>query len=618
MGAYDFNFDLPAGETFAPSAERVRALAALLPVGNFGFAPPVTDRAAWSRWRDDPFGQQVLKAARDLAATPYPDYSDAAFVDCLEREDVTHINRVMPVVRRRQVAFFLAEAIFDQGEFLGLIESDTRRLASLRTWIHPGNDLKRLNFDLRTVEPDLGVVHFAANLAQIDHVLGPRLSPGLRELIRTETSRRVFAPTRERLESGRDLYWWMTVKHNWNSVCLACIAEAAAALLSAPDRAWWLAWAESLVRSFRDGFADDGLCSEGVGYWSYGFSHYVMLGELLRMGTGGAIDLLDEPKMRRVARFPDRVEIQPGVFPAYADCGLDVKPAGWARLWLENRIGDPGAATEPVPAGTDPFAGMGLQFTSESCLWMFRTREPRAPRRLALAPGLRQWFDTSSLLVCRPAAATSRRFAATLLGGDNGVNHNHNDIGTFTVVLDGRTLVADPGAETYSFRTFSTHRYDSQLLNSYGHPVPRVAGQLQEAGAEYRARVVEKEFTDDVDRMVLELRNAYDVPALRSLRREFTYDRRGAGSLTITDRVEFSEPAAFESALITFGEVALDGARVRLADSVAAVVAEVTVEGAGLALSVATINQPPSPKRVALACDRPVRRATISVRIRPA
>ncbi len=619
MGAYDFNFDLPPGLSYAPSPERVRALQALMPKDPFAFGVVVTDRAAWAPWRDDPFGKLVLKTARELAAQPYPDYTDAAYLDCLVKEDVTQINKVMPLVRKRQVAFMLAEAIYDQGEFLAPIGADLRELAKLRSWIHPGNDLKRLNYDGKTVESDLGVVHFAANLAEIDFVLGPRLPADVRALIRSETDRRVFAPLRQRLESGRDLFWWIDVKHNWNSVCLASIAEAAAALQPAGyDRAWYLAFAESLVKNFRDGFNDDGVCTEGVGYWSYGFMHYLSLSELLRIATAGAIDLLDEPKMTRVARFPDQVEIQPGVFPTFADCALDVQPVLWARIWRDNRRGEPAHAVAPLPAGTDPFTGMSLQFAAESLLWMFHTREPRRPQRAAQPPELRSWFQPSSLRVCRPGPATKRRFSATLLGGNNGTNHYHNDLGTFTVVLDGRTLVVDPGAETYSFRTFSTHRYDSPLLNSFGHPVPRVAGHLQEAGAEYHARVVTKEFTPDTDRVVLDLKPGYDVPELRRLEREFVYDRRGEGQLTITDTVEFATPSAFESALITLGKVAVDGARVRLSDGAAVLIAEVTIDGAPLDIVTETIDQPPHPIRLALRCRGEVRTATVRTVLRPA
>ena len=618
MGAYDFNFDLPAGETYAPAADRVRALQALLPKEPFAIAPVVTDRAAWSKWQDEPFGRQLLKTARELAAQPFPDYNNATYLDCLEREDVTKINQVLPAARKRQCGFLLAEAIHDTGEFIPLICSDVKQLAQLNTWIHPGNDLKRLNYDLKTVEPDLGVVHFVENLALTDFILGARLPAQTRALIREEANRRIFAPMRQRIESGRDLYWWIKVKHNWNSVCLSGIAQAAAALLpGTADRAWWLAFTHSHVLNFRDDYTDEGLCTEGVGYWSYGFMHYISISELLRLATGNVIDLLDEPKMARAARFPEHVEIQPGVYPTFADCGLDVKPLTWARLWIDNRVGTLTHPLEPVPAGIDPFAGMALQCVPEVLLWFFRTRDPHRPQRLAYRPGLREWFDQSSLLICRPGPATTRRFSATFLGGHNGVNHNHNDLCTFTVVLDGRVLVLDPGPEVYSFRTFSEHRYDSQLLNSYGHPVPRVAGRLQEAGAQFRTRVIAKEFSADTDRLVLDLRNAYDVPILRKLERELLYDRRGAGSLTITDRVEFAEPAAFESALITLGKVSVDGAHAKLADDQAALAVEVSIEGASLEIILDTINQPPHPTRIAARCRGDVRQATVRMILRP-
>jgi len=619
MGAYDFNFDVPPGLTYAPNPDRVRALQALMPAEPFAFAPVVTDRAAWSRWADDPFGQAILKQAREFAATPFPDLTDAAYRDCLDREDVTHFNQVRGIVGNRQVRFLLAEAIFDRGEFLGVIADDARRVSELRTWIHPGNDLKRLNYERKTVESDLSVVHHGANLASTAFILGPRLPAEVRSLIQTEVRRRVLQPLRERLETGRDLFWWIDVKHNWNSVCLACVAQTAAALEpAAADRAWWLAFAESLVRNSRDGFNDDGVCTEGVGYWSYGFTHYLYLAEMLRLATGNAIDLLDDPKMMRVARFPDDVEMQPAVFPTFADCPLTVKPLRWARVWAANRRSTPAAAIPLEPADFDPFADMSLGIVSEPLMWMFHARDPRHPQRVALAPGRRNWFGASSLLICRPGPATRRRLSASLLGGDNGTNHNHNDLGTFTIVLDGRTLVVDPGLETYSFRTFSTHRYDSQLLNSYGHPVPRVAGQLQEAGPQWRATVLAKEFSDDTDRVVLDLRTGYDVPGLRRLEREFVFDRRGDGSVTVTDHVEFAAPAAFESALITLGQVAIDGARIRLSDGPAVLVAEVTVEGAELEIVSDTINQPPHPTRLALRCRGEVRQATVRTVLRPA
>ncbi|MFI5357159.1 MAG: hypothetical protein ACHQ4G_07475, partial [Opitutales bacterium] len=524
MGAFDFNFDVPAEETRAPNADHVRGLQALLPREPFALAPVVTDRAAWGRWAETDFGRRVLQVAREQAAQPFPQYTDALYRESLERAEYAAIGAAMGVCRHRQTVFLLAEAIHDRGEFLEVICADARRLATLRTWIHPHEDRDRRNLNGTAVETDLGVTHFAENLALTDFILGPRLSADFRALVLQELNARVFQPLRQRIESGRDLTWWLGIKHNWLAVCLSGIGQAAAAILAeAGDRAWWLAFAQGQIMAFRESFTDDGCCTEGVGYWSYGFMHFILLSEVLRRGTGDAVDLLDEPKWRRVALFPARAEIEPGMFPGFADSGLGGRPIPWVPLWLDNRLGAPAAGLEP--AGVDIMAGAGLGVASESLLWMYRTRDPLRPVRRPRVPALRQWFADSTLLICRPGPQAGRRFSATLLGGNNGVNHNHNDLGTFTVVLDGRTLILDPGPEAYTARTFSARRYDSALLNSYGHPVPRIAGCLQHYGADWRTRVVAKEFTDDTDRLVLDLRNAYEVPTLQHLTREFVYDR---------------------------------------------------------------------------------------------
>ncbi len=616
MGAYDFNFDVPAGETFAPNPDHVAALARLLPAAPFALAPVVTDRTAWDRWRDTDFGRRALKVARELAAQPFPNYTDAVYLETLAKRDIGPIGAGLAGTRHRQAAFLLAEAIHDSGEFLAVIMSDARQLATLRTWIHPHEDRNNRNYNRTLVETDLGVMHFAENLALTHFILGPRLPADFKALLLSELNARVFVPLRQRIETGRELTWWLGIKHNWLAVCLTGAAQAAVAILpDASDRAWWLAFAESQIAGFRESFTDDGCCTEGVGYWSYGVMHFIMLSEVFRRGTGNVIDLLDEPKWRRIALFPEHAEIEPGMFPGFADSGLNGKPTAWVQLWLDNRTGTPPPGLEP--AGVDALAPMGLHLASEPLLWMFRTRDPLHPVRHPPRPAIRNWFEGSTLLICRPGPRTTRRFSATILGGNNGVNHNHNDLGTFTVVLDGRTLILDPGPEAYTFRTFSERRYDSQLLNSYGHPVPRVAGCLQAFGSDWRTRVLAKEFSDDTDRLVLDLRGAYDVPSLQRLTREFLYDRRGAGSLTITDRVEFGAPAAFESALITLGKFTWDGATLRLDDGHAAVTAEVSCEGAALEFVNDTLNQPPHPTRIALRCAGEIRAATIRVTLRP-
>jgi hypothetical protein len=212
-------------------------------------------------------------------------------------------------------------------------------------------------------------------------------------------------------------------------------------------------------------------------------------------------------------------------------------------------------------------------------------------------------------------------------GGHNAEHHNHNDVGSFVVVLGDRPVLLDPGAETYTARTFSSRRYESQLLNSFGHPVPVVAGKLQRTGEEAQGKVLRTEFTEHADTLVLDLRAAYDCPELKTLERTFVYSREGAGSLTLTDRVEFSVPQTFATALLTRGRVPAQRVEQRrgdgpllLRDGDQALRVEIDVGGEAFDIQAEEIREdaPVQPTRLGLYLTRPVTSATVTLKIAPA
>ena len=165
----------------------------------------------------------------------------------------------------------------------------------------------------------------------------------------------------------------------------------------------------------------------------------------------------------------------------------------------------------------------------------------------------RDWFEGSQVYIGRPLVGQAG-LALSFKGGNNGTSHGHNDLGSFVVVSGKTPLLVDAGSTVYNAATFGAKRYENQVINSYGHAVPRVAGQLQGQGAKYLATVVNTKFTDSADSLTLDLTKGYDVPSLRSLRRTFGYSRGDKGAVTVSDRVEFDSPQAFGTALITFGE----------------------------------------------------------------
>jgi hypothetical protein len=208
-----------------------------------------------------------------------------------------------------------------------------------------------------------------------------------------------------------------------------------------------------------------------------------------------------------------------------------------------------------------------------------------------------------------------------LKGGHNGEHHNHNDVGSYVVVVGGQAVLVDPGSEVYTARTFGPRRYESNVLNSWGHPVPVVNGRLQRTGREARAAVLEAEFTEATDRLVLDLTSAYEAPGLEVLRRTFVYDRRGGGGLMVTDEARFSEPRRFGTALVTLGRWERTGPRtLRVYDTMSGVDVNVSTS-TEFAVSAETIDEDvrarAKPTRIGIGLREPVLEATIALTIRP-
>jgi len=247
----------------------------------------------------------------------------------------------------------------------------------------------------------------------------------------------------------------------------------------------------------------------------------------------------------------------------------------------------------------------------------------RSDGRQAPPLPLRDWFDQAGILICRPAPGASTGMAVALKGGHNAEHHNHNDVGSYVVALGQSTPLLDPGSEVYTARTFSRRRYESKVLNSYGHPVPRVAGQLQSEGRSSAARILQTEFTDHADTLVLDLTAAYKVNTLKSLQRKFVFSRKGNGRLMVTDEVRLTKPADFETALITFApweqespnQLLIGNApdRVRVRIDTNHIPFKVTVETIEEDLKTAE-----KPVRLAIMLQHPVKQAAVKLTITPA
>ncbi|MFB0553473.1 MAG: heparinase II/III family protein [Phycisphaerae bacterium] len=626
---------LGAAETI--DQNRIEYITSLLPEKPAGFGSPITDRNAWEKLaRNDSF-QRIIPEAEKLLQSPIPEQPDELYLDFSRTGNRTRWQRVSGRRRGRVRTFTLAECLENKGRFIPAFEEIVRVLCSERTWVMPAHDRALTNFNGTSTDIDLGSSALSWSLATADYLLADKLSPEIRRLIHDNLNRRIFEPYQDMVLGKRRQNWWMTGTNNWNAVCLAGVTGSALAVIDSPrQRAFFIAAAENYSKHFLEGFTDDGYCSEGLGYWNYGFGYYIMLSEMIYQATNGEVDLLQDNEVKQAAKFGANIEIINDVYPAFADCSINDKPSSRLMYFVSRRFGLALRSWEqidPVSAGGSLYQSMMYSFgfpqggvppNSASRPVPSSTGGARAlPNQgPSQGPGIRSWFDQAGVLISRPGPNSSSRLAVALKGGHNQEHHNHNDVGSFVVVLDDKPLLLDPGGEVYTARTFSSRRYESNVLNSFGHPVPIVAGKLQQTGRKAQGRVISRTFTDSTDTLVLDISSAYDVPELKKLERKFVYSRIGSGSLCVTDEVTFSQPCDFGTALITFGSWKQSSPNSLIVyDSQKALHVDIKVTGADFEIQPETIQEDVSarkkPTRLGINLTRPVTYALVSITITP-
>lgn len=539
----------------------------LLPSGPY--LPGSGDIAGWNKLARTPQAAKIVSDAEKLLSEPIADTSDELYLRYWKNGNRTDYQKRFYAREMRLTTLTLAESLERKGRFIPALTEIIDAICSMKSWVLPAHDWsdgRRGNFNGTVLSVDLRSSDIAATLAYSVNFLRDSLPAETVAKIKKETERRVFAPLRLSYsladKSGRYVKqrdpmsnWWISGNNNWNAVCHCNLVIAALGLLDDDaDRALFVAYAiRALPYYARSGFTSDGYCSEGMGYWNYGFGHFLRLGLTLRDVSGGKIDVFKTPVYRKAAEYAFSYQLEKGISPAFSDGNGAPSPTYllfvyhvWPDL-VSDRI------SKVTPFGT---AVSTLTPSIVSLLGFGKVSLPANVAEKPLPP--RSEFPVGQVWLMRDGCDLS----VAVKGGHNDEHHNHNDIGSYYLVSRGKLLSGDPGNEVYTSRTFSSRRYTSKVLSSYAHPVPVVDGKLQSTGRKFSAKVLKTDFTPERDTIVLDIKGAYGVKSLVSLVRTFVFDRVN-DTFSVTDRVEFSEPSAFADVYTTFkgekfGEVDVD------------------------------------------------------------
>lgn len=534
-------------------SERVLEIAALLPGAPQGIGVSYKDRSFWDRMKLDVDAQALLKEAPGLLEQGMPPFVDSLYLH-LNKTNVRLPGENMMNARFQYLyKLTLAECLENQRRYIPAIEKALIALCEQKPWSIPAHDRSLQNYYGTDYYVDLVVATAGNGIAQCVSLLADRLSPEVKARVQCAFREKVFRPVRRCLETGKP-FWWFTVTNNWNSVCLAGVTGAALALLpDREERAYFVAAAEKYHVYGMKGYVDDGYCSEGVGYYNYGFRAYILLREEVCRATQGKVDFFRTPKFVRIAQYGKKIQMLNGICPAYSDCRIGLSVDNFINNYCDNVLGTaPYSEKYVFPVSGRNLSLYSIEFFPNQAWKLEQNDEIRQAIQEEYNP-LHTFYEKAGILVARPSEKSNCNLAISAKGGNNAENHNHNDIGSYAVSLGKETMIGDQGGPfSYPGDYFSVDAPDKYpIKGSLGHPVPLVDGLQQMTGTKAQATVLKKELTDTKDVFSIDLTSAYDTPKLEKLLRTFTYHRTGIGSFTVEDKFSANVPIRFETALTT-------------------------------------------------------------------
>lgn len=344
--------------------------------------------------------------------------------------------------------------------------------------------------------------------------------------VKAQLERRVFTP----FLSGRS-YRWEQMQNNWSAVCAGGIGGAALYMVQDKQRlAAILHRCLGAMQVYLDSFGDDGVCVEGVDYWTYGFGFFTCFADLLGKASNGQLDLLGLPKAKAIACSQQYYYLTDNHTLSFADGNNESGFRMGLSCYLQQRF----------PAAALPCQQRALGVLSDTCYrFCFALRDflwyrPNAifglpPERSVFLPDA-QWFLSAGQQLSLAAKA-----------GHNGESHNHNDCGSFILYKNGTPALADLGAGQYTAAYFGPGRYSIFVNASRSHNLPLPAGCEQHFGSEFATTDVLADTSPERDSLSMELAGCYACPGLTRLHRRLEHNK-ATDTLLLTDTFEFESP----------------------------------------------------------------------------
>lgn len=373
-----------------------------------------------------------------------------------------------------------------------------------------------------------------------------KIEPEISRRLYHELDKRILTPYLTRK------FWWMSAGSNWNPWTNSNMLLTFMLIENNRDRlAEGVYKTMTSIDHFFNHVHDDGACEEGPHYWSVAHAKAFVYLELLKKITNGGIDLLQEPKIKRMGEYIVNSYIGNDWVVNFADATA----RGNANPFLVYQFGK-STNSDLMKHFAAAQVAHGIQLKNLGMDFYCHVNALRNEKELkATAPHYHiaplVWYPQTEICHLR-----NEKAMVAAKGGYNDEYHNHNDVGSFIFAVNNIPVLIDAGVGTYTGKTFSNKRYTIWNMQSLYHNLPAINGQAQRHGRQYKAmqcKVTDNSFSADIAK-------AYPAEAkVKQWIRSYELKKR---EMVIQDKFKLEECVAPNRIhFLTWGDVSMkDGA----------------------------------------------------------
>lgn len=457
--------------------------------------PAYSDRAGWDALLGDLKDFYIKRGEKALdhnwpriKATDYLEYERSGNRRIMEDPHSANNNAV--------AALLLAELAEGKGRFIDQLINGVYAASEMTSWALSAHNVVQKShrsiqaYDfpvLDLVSCDMGNLY--SWVYYFMHSEFDKVDPEISRRLRHEIKTRVLDPY-----LAVNTWWWDGSRrekkggfyNNWTPWCLSNILLTSMLMEEDPERYAETAWLTMLgVDKFFNYIKGDGACEEGPSYWEHAAGKAFDYIDLLKLATGGKIDMSDSQLIRDMGEYIAKSYVGDGWVVNFADASAK----GGGDPYLVYRYGKAlnsdllkSFAAQMNQSGKKPENGRDMFRTLQSLEIVpeLKTASPDIHRPAST------WYPETEF--CYLTTPQGLFFAAK--GGFNDESHNHNDAGTFSLWADSFPIIIDAGVGTYTRQTFSSERYNIWTMQSGWHNLPVINGVQQAYGRKYKANDV--------------------------------------------------------------------------------------------------------------------------------